>query len=537
MLGAIAALFLLALFFDPAGSRLFDPDEARYAEIPRGLVQTHDWKTFRLNGSAYYEKPPLLYWLNAASISVLGETPSAARLATRLAALGTFLLLLFKLGSPAAGLWAALVYISALLPFALGRINLTDGLVSGLLALTFFLIRDFFAERARGGSALKEQLLIGVAAALAMLAKGLIALVLPGLVLITWVAITRRWRDLAALVFSLVPVVFLAMTVPVFMLIEKHNPGFNHFFFIREHFQRYSSGIHQRTGPIHYFIPVFLLGLLPWTAFFCAALRPFFPLSLARMRARSDELYFALWTFVPFAFFSISNSKLIPYILPSFPAAAAIMGLWIANRPSVAKGWWLGNALFITALAAAGLLVTPHTTLLKTLPIYKHVAAVAFFMTAGAWTAFFLRRNAGKAFAALAVGWLGMLAVTVSLTPRLALQYSDHEMGEITAAAKPDEVVCYRGYSHGLRWYLNRDVPVVEFRGELASDGVLKPELFWSVATFWERWNSGERMVVMVPGRGKSRPFDDFRLCPTPPVVLVRNHHNMLVANFDPSEK
>ena len=96
---ALILLFALLAFFELPGSWLIEPDEARYAEVPREMLATGDFVTPRLDAAHYFEKPPLLYWANAASIALLGPTPFAARLPTRLAALATVALLIGSLGS------------------------------------------------------------------------------------------------------------------------------------------------------------------------------------------------------------------------------------------------------------------------------------------------------------------------------------------------------------------------------------------------------------------------------------------------------
>src|SRR5262249_14268895 len=111
---ATLLLILAMVGSEPAGSALAAPDETRYAEIPREMLATGDFVVPRLNGVPYFEKPPLLYWVNAASLRLFGETPWAARLPTRLAGLGTTLTLVFFVRSiwgELAGLAAAFAYL------------------------------------------------------------------------------------------------------------------------------------------------------------------------------------------------------------------------------------------------------------------------------------------------------------------------------------------------------------------------------------------------------------------------------------------
>src|SRR6185437_3929943 len=157
ILAALILLFSLLLFFELPGSWLIEPDEARYAEIPREMLATRDFVTPRLDSAHYFEKPPLLYWANAASIAVLGQSAFAARLPTRLAGLAT------------------------------------DAVLTFGMTLAFLALRSFLMRREAGKGATGVLALLGCGVALATLAKGLIGIVLPGLVFLIWMALTGRW--------------------------------------------------------------------------------------------------------------------------------------------------------------------------------------------------------------------------------------------------------------------------------------------------------------------------------------------------------
>src|SRR5713101_2902439 len=122
-------LLLVPVWIEPSGSWLGEPDEARYAEIPREMLATGDFVIPRLNGVPYFEKPPLLYWCNAASLAVFGQTPWAARLPTRLAGAGTVATLaagVAAAGGLELGLAAGILYLACPLGFVFSRVNTTD---------------------------------------------------------------------------------------------------------------------------------------------------------------------------------------------------------------------------------------------------------------------------------------------------------------------------------------------------------------------------------------------------------------------------
>ncbi|MCG3205078.1 MAG: Undecaprenyl phosphate-alpha-4-amino-4-deoxy-L-arabinose arabinosyl transferase [Elusimicrobia bacterium] len=558
-LAGLIILFGAILFLDLPGAHLFDPDETRYAEIPREMLAHQDWLTFRLNDSRYFEKPPLLYWLNATSMSLLGETPFAARLAVRLACIGTVLLIIGRLGttvSPLGGLWGGLIFISSLLPFALGRINLTDGVVSFFLTLTLFGVMGFFRERAAGRPGTGFQWLVGFAAALAMLSKGLLALVLPGLVLLPWTLLTGRWKHLRDLLLSWAPVLFFMIVVPSFYVIEKHNPGFLHFFIIREHFQRYSTDIHDRTGHILYFVPIFVGGLLPWTFIFIGQVYKHFtageaqekwqtkglPLVLGRARIiqNSEELFLFLWCVTPILFFSFSHSKLIPYILPAFPAAAALLGRWISEVTPQdvmsSQKFWIWNALLMTGLVGVGGWVGLQAEAVVTLGLERSVGMMLIFILFGAWLAFyFSRKSVRRALFIQGVAWWGLLFVLVRAIPTLAKDYSSMDMARAAQKVQNATLVAYRTYPHGFPWALKKPILVADFKGELASDGIKDPQLFIGHEEFWKRWNSEEHLLVVFAIRGTDNSMDHFRDLTTRLHEIAKNHRHMLAANFKES--
>ena len=263
MLLAALLLLIAVVWLEPAGSFLAEPDETRYAEIPREMLAADDLLVPRLNGLPYLEKPPLLYWANAASFRLFGETPWAARLPTRLAGLGTVLLIVLaaRRGGARAGPAAGVLFLAAPMGFLFSRTNLTDGLLTFFFTATLLAGRAAILRRQEGRPWMAMSALAGAAAAGGFLTKGLVALVLPGAILLLWSLATRRLQPLArTLLLAPAPLVFLALAAPWFFLVEQRHPGFLNFFFVGEHLHRFATGTAKRTGPVYYFVPVFLLG-------------------------------------------------------------------------------------------------------------------------------------------------------------------------------------------------------------------------------------------------------------------------------------
>ena len=409
----LAVLLLLAAVavLEPKGSGLAEPDETRYAEMPREMLASGDFVVPRLNGLPYFEKPPLLYWANAAAMSVLGPTPWAARLPTRIAGLGTMILVVLAAGGfrKREGLAAGILLLAAPLGFLMTRTNLTDGLLTFFFTATLLAARAAMARRAEGRPWLGLAAWAGAAAAGGFLTKGLIALALPGLILLVVCTATGRLRGLFALVASPAPLLFFALAAPWFVVVEGRYTGFLQFFFVHEHFQRFATDEARRTGPIWYFVPVVVLGFLPGLAFLIASFR--------RAWRRADEgFFFLVWFAAVFAFFSISESKLPTYIFPALPAAAILAGR-VAGAAS-GRRLWLAQALLATALAAALILLPATRAFLVDSRLQGVIAPALALLVVASWAAvLFAGTPSSLALASLGVGWAAALASAVIAWP------------------------------------------------------------------------------------------------------------------------
>lgn len=524
--------FSILLFIESPGSWLFDPDEARYAEIPQQMLATGDYLTPRLNGSNYFEKPPLLYWLNAISMKVLGEIPFAARLPTRLATLGIALLLFlsFKRNGSSANLWAALVFVSSLLPFSIGRINLTDGILSFGLTLTFLSIRDVFLAPAKDSSPTRAIFKIWMGAAIAVLAKGLIGIVLPGIVVVVWASLMSQWRLVAKVIFSKGLILFLVLTVPWFVLMELKHPGFINVFLVREHFMRYFTNGANRPGSLGYFIPVVVLGLLPWTFYFFSSLRCLMTTKLRELRKHPQELFLGLWFSTVFFFFSFSHSKLIPYMLPAFPAAAGLIGLHLkdggTNRKMLA--WTMVSWGLISVL---GVLFGVRSSFIDRYHLWPHVMTIVIATAVGCgiglWQS---KKTAWQGPLWMVSGWAITYLALISVVPVIARDYSLHDLAQKASRLRADQVVAFKTYPHSFPLVLKKPIPVVDHQDELASDGKISPALFWKSDLFWKRWNSDARVVAIL--RKDTR--HEFSNQTKKAFLLSENRKFALLSNFNP---
>jgi 4-amino-4-deoxy-L-arabinose transferase len=272
----LPALFCL-VYLLPLGIRpMTIPDESRYGEIPREMIHSGDWVVPKLNGLRYFEKPVLGYWINAVSISLLGETRFAVRLPTALAA-GFTAFMLFLLcrrfaKDPVSGILAAGIYLTFLLVFALGIINILDSLLT--LFLTGALVFFFLGHQAKNPKSRAVFLAVfGGCCALAFMVKGFLAFAVPVITILPFLLWEGRFREFLKDMW--IPLLAaLVVASPWCVLIHLREGDFWHYFFFVEHIKRFFSPIAgQHPEPFWYFLPILAGGMLPWFFVVPAALR------------------------------------------------------------------------------------------------------------------------------------------------------------------------------------------------------------------------------------------------------------------------
>ncbi|MGE5276207.1 MAG: glycosyltransferase family 39 protein [Acidobacteriota bacterium] len=505
LLAAALLALLFAVWLEPPGSFLAEPDEARYAEIPREMLAAGDFVTPRLNGVPYFEKPPLLYWANAASLALFGQTPWSARLPTRLAGTATALLLAWavaRLSGRDQGLSAGIFFLAAPFGFACARTNLTDGVLTFFFTATLLCAFAVLRRAAAGRPAAGLAAAAGALAGAGFLSKGLIAIVLPGGVLLFWALATKNLRSLRALLLSPGPIAFAAVAAPWPLLAERANPGFLQFFFVREHFQRFSTPAASRPGPIYYFAALFLAGFLPGLPFFFRGARE-------GLRRDPVSLFFLIWFSVVLVFFSISQSKLPPYIFPAFPAAAALAARGLGFSGGSAVPWRWHAALVALFLAALAFAPDVRGAIAESGLLALCLAGSAALLAGAAWS---LRaRGPDRALVGMGLGWAGLFVVLGLAWPRLAMTTDLPALADAaqrSASSMPGaRIVSYRCYVQTFPWRLRRLVPLADYRGELEDQWLSRErreEIFWTRSRFWARWGSGDRLVVLLRARERA---------------------------------
>ena len=319
-------LFIL-LYIVPLGVRpMVMPDEFRYAEISREILETGDWVVPHLDGLRYFEKPVLGYWLNAAGITMFGENAFAIRFFSALAA-GISAVILFFLarkyaGGYRAGILVAAVFLTFSEVFSIGTISVLDSMFSMFLTAAMAL---FFFAHMEDVSRKRTYLLVlsGISCGLAFLTKGFLAFAIPAVTVIPFLIWQRRTKEMFRILW--VPVVTAVLVaLPWCLMIYAREKDFWHYFFWTEHIHRLLSGEGgQHPQPFWFFIPCIIGVAFPWTALLPAAISGFIGTRFKDPLFR----YAVCWLLLPFLLLSASSGKLITYILPCFPPLAVIMSM------------------------------------------------------------------------------------------------------------------------------------------------------------------------------------------------------------------
>ncbi len=348
----VGALLLawLVLWFAGAQSRvLLEPDEGRYAEVPREMVATANWVTPRYDEVLFFDKPALQYWGTAIAYKAFGVHDWTARLWELFTGLMTLVMVGWA-GTRAFGRvagWGAAGVLGSSFLWVVGShiATLDVGVAAFLgLALCAFILAQLPDTGPRAHRA--WMLATWAAMAAAFLSKGLIGIVFPGGALFFYMVWTRQWALLRRMEWALGLPLFLLLVLPWFVAVQLRHGQFLDYFFVRQQFTRFLTDRDDRQQPLWFFLPVLVIGFFPWLALLPAALkRP------NRQPGFDARKLLWIWTLMIFVFFSVSHSKLPLYLLPVFPAVALLVGDTIARGSNRVLGLALGAAAAMLLLA------------------------------------------------------------------------------------------------------------------------------------------------------------------------------------------
>jgi 4-amino-4-deoxy-L-arabinose transferase-like glycosyltransferase len=527
---AIVALSLAVCFAHLGSFGLWEPDEARYAEIAREMLQSGNLLVPHLNYVAYVEKPPLLYWLTTFSFRIFGVSEFAARLPVALAAiagiLATYFFALRTFGRRHAILAAAILATTPLYAL-MAQVLTTDMLLTALVTIAAFALYLHWNE---GG---RWCWVAYVAMGLAVMTKGPVGAALPILAMLIWLTFKHELGGAIAK-FRAVPGLLLTTLIaaPWFVAMTVREPGFANFYFVGEHLKRVFDPDYSHAEAFYFYLPVLAIGLLPWSL-----LVPFLTWRAAvRNPARSFCLVAAS---VTVGAFSCADAKLIPYILPAVPPIAVLLAdglvslawptaesraalrvpdsrILIESGPMLAL---LGAGVIVAAIAAPQFR-TPYVMAAR-----PAMYAIGTILLAGGavTTAMFVTRRTAAGLSAIVVtlaialiagGWARLEAEPLRSYAALSR--------EIEQQAPDATIICYHRYVQSLPFYTRRRVILLGGRTELDFGSRLDPDArAWFMSNeeqMFRRWEQPDRVVVVLDAgdlaRMKER-FGDFDVIAT----------------------
>lgn len=540
-LWVLAILFTLAWFGVLDYRHLVASDEGRYAEIAREMYATGDWITPRYDGYKYFEKPPLQAWMTAIAYTLFGVGEWQSRLWTGFA--GYFAILAtgftaWKLMDGERGIVAG--WLSAILLASSpmwnvgGHFNTLDMGLSSILSCALFSL--LLAQRAKLSVTARRNWmwLCWAFMALAVLSKGLIGIVIPGMVLVVYTLTTRDWALWKRLHLLSGLLVFFLIATPWFVLVSLKNPEFAHFFFIHEHWDRFTKDGHNRKGSPFYFVPLILVGFLPWLA----------QVGQGLMRAWRDRrgdtrpgdtratngfrpLWLcAVWAVMIFLFFSKSHSKLPGYIMPIFPTLALLAGVAMTGafeRMSTQddKRGWIRQMVYLTLLLLVGFIGVPYAYQMgharyEQLEYQQYAIwiaaglASALAIMATSWAALrgFDHRDASSRMRQLLDSFLRAAIAFFILIQAVGLGHDTHGRSisgaDLAVAVRPyirndAPVYSIRMLDHTFPFYIRHPTIMVDMQDELEFGIQQEPDT-WAptVSDFAARWKADEAPVVVV---------------------------------------
>lgn len=389
----ITALLLVLFFalaylgFDTWAFPLISPDEPRYAETAREMLERNDWIVPYCDYTFRFHKPILFYWLEAVSFKCLGFTEFAARLPSVLSGLGMTWLAYLIGNLHGFGITAALITLSSLEIFIVSKLSITDMslcfFISG--AITFFYLgyvkisfnRQKFAFKERLSSIWFTSSIFMMA--LGVLCKGPVAIAIPIAVIGIFLFIKKDIKDFFMNTWSELLkgfILFLALVLPWYIAVHLQTDGeFTKEFFLSHNLERFTSVHSGHDAPFWYYIPVVFVGFLPWTFFLVQSIFSFdyssnINVNSEKAKKAQTHIFCLIWAIIIFVFFTISQTKLPTYIIFIFLPLAILVARWWSEKYKTTRGQASKNLDALFGLIAY--LIITAATLIVALLFLKH---------------------------------------------------------------------------------------------------------------------------------------------------------------------
>lgn len=534
----LICFLLCILFFGTNGVRpLGNPDEGRYSEIPREMLEDGSWVSPRVNGVLYFDKPPLFYWLQALALKVGGLNEKAARFWPAAFALAGCLGVYVagrRLYNRSVGLISVAILSTSLMYFSISQLVVIDMAVS--VFITFALLTFLVAISEERGP-LRRNLILAfyIWSALAVLTKGLIGVLIPVAIIGVWLLITQRWKKLFPCYLGWGILVFMLIAGPWHFLAWQQHSEFAWYYFVHEHFLRFMEEGHGRNKPIWFFFVYGAVGLIPWLGFLPGTLFDLLKTRWRKNEQRETTLFLVIWIIFVIGFFSASSSKLIPYILPIFPALSLLIAIFVNSHPKGLKIGMHSTALLTLfpglllpfALHFSGLDLTPAADRL-------FVCLCLFLVVGGIATSVLTSKYKTKLVLLVPFStWFVCLLLLNPLLKHVDLKSSKTvALKLLSMQVDGDQVFCLSDYHQDLPFYLNQKVSVVDSWSRDINFGLTLEDhssRFVGETVFRIRWEGDSRIFAVARSKHLRRIARDYPALKG--FLIFRDKNYVLISN------
>lgn len=484
-----------ALLFAGNGSLLItDSVESNYALTAKEMVLSGDWLSPQIYSHYWYDKPIFFYWLTALAYKMFGFTEFASRFFPALSGLGSVALLAWgasKLENARSGFFSALVLLSSVEFFLISKSVITDAVLFFFFSATLL----FFYLGYRDGRA-RYWYIMYAAAGLAVLTKGPIGVLLPGLIIMLFLLWQRDWRVLKRMHLVSGILLCAAVAVPWYaVMYSLHGSDFINTFFGTHNFLRATVSEHPRDDVFYYYTLVNLLALFPWSG-----LIPWAAYKWWRQGQRSleeQQKFLLLWALVVFVFFQCMATKYITYTYPLLFPASLLLGSMIAKHTDCADGgymFFVGGG-FAVLLGGAWFAVS-HQLIASELLFLLPLALII-----GVMLDYILRFVTSERVCSIAVmSAVFYIALIFSLAIPFSEQRSAKNLGEMLTENDVHEVGLYGKYPTSAVFYSSSKIVKLMHEREVA--GYVPKDFSWTsknVMPYATLEQNPYRFVVVTP--------------------------------------
>ncbi len=316
----ILILILIAsaiIFISGIGkTALVDPDEARYALISQNMIDRGNYLEPYIDGKPYFDKPPLYFWMTAASFKVFGNEPFSARIIPvvgGLLALLSVYLVSEALFGHTVGIIGMGLFSTSLIFIGCSKFVRMDIFLTAFIGLAMWMFIKGYHKRSSGWF-----VMMYVPIALGILTKGPIALFLPACVIFLFLLWQRDFSIVWSMRLILGLCILIVIAGPWFLYMVITHPTYFDEFFIKQHFSRFGGTTYGHPGSPLIYLATILVGLLPWTGLSIVSICRYVKSAFNKTNPDWSSRILVVWIFFVIIFFSFGHTKLINYILPAF---------------------------------------------------------------------------------------------------------------------------------------------------------------------------------------------------------------------------